>query len=943
MTLFIASLFLPYTINFDSNDTTPENVSRQTTEVEDDTSKNGTISIWPGPPTNGALPSAAIPKTPGATTNLETIFQPHIERPFNLNAPSPRRKGKQSTNVSTSNLSTASTARDPHVMPLSDLYSPSEVKSPYWNQPPSRAGPAPPSDVRHFKSQVQDRHASVAWRATKTTRERSRNSSNERKFTEENYTVRPARRGNGGLWQVIDTVTDAELLTDKTWVGTLGMNTDALDDHLMSVISERLEDDYESLVVNVKDSDFDGLYEHFCKTILWPIFHYQIPDHPKSKAYEDHSWSFYVKVNQAFADRIIKNYKKGDTIWVHDYHLILVPSMLREKLPDAEIGFFMHTAFPSSEVFRVLANRKELVEGLLGANMVGFQTEEYGQHFLQTCSRILNIEANRHGIVLEDGRFVHVCNIPIGINHANLDKMRAVPEVAQFTAQIAEQYAGKRLIVARDKLENIRGLRQKMLAYELFLERYPEFAQDVVLIQIATAASDDAETGAIVADIVSRINGNHSTLSHQPVVFLRQDIDHSQYLALLSVAECLMITCLREGMNLTGHEYVYCQDGKYNNNKWSPLILSEFTGSASVFGNSAILVNPWDHSACAKAIKQALNMSIDERKIRWHNMSGKIQDQNGTVWYTCFMEHLRHAFEEHAQRDLTTVPRLSVPTLVGEYAKARSRLLILDYEGTLASWGAPNDIIATTPKRLTDILNDLIDDPKNIVYIMSSRMPEELERLFSLVPGLGLVAENGAFLREAGPNASDEWLELADVDHVKKWKIGVKNILKYYIERVEGSRLDERHSAIIFDYCHADNPGAAFKSAAECANHINDACANQHIQAVPIDNGICISDVGLNKASATAKIGENLRGRSIDEGREFDGHHCLADFLLVIGDSREDEYVFEWAQRLEKDGEVNSVHTVTLGGRNTAATATLTQGVTGVVSTLRKLAACSQE
>jgi trehalose 6-phosphate synthase complex regulatory subunit len=250
MTLFIASLFLPYTINFDSNDSTPENVTRQPTKNDEDPRKNNAVSLWtPGPSTHGALSSTGIPKTPGATTNLETIFQPYIERPFNLSAPSPRRKGKQTpANNSTTSLPNASTIRHPHLMPLSDLYSPSEIKSPYWNQPPSRAGPPPPSDIRHFKAQVQEKAASLAWRATRTSRERSRNSSSERKFTEDNYAVRAARRGNGGLWQVIDSVSDAGLLNDKTWVGTLGMNTDALDDHLKSVIFERLEDDYESLV-----------------------------------------------------------------------------------------------------------------------------------------------------------------------------------------------------------------------------------------------------------------------------------------------------------------------------------------------------------------------------------------------------------------------------------------------------------------------------------------------------------------------------------------------------------------------------------------------------------------------------------------------------------------------------------------------------------------------
>src|SRR5699024_7548268 len=156
-------------------------------------------------------------------------------------------------------------------------------------------------------------------------------------------------------------------------------------------------------------------YTHFCKTILWPVFHYQIPDNPKNKAYQDHSWVYYVKINQAFAEQIAKEWKRGDSIWVQDYHLLLVPAMLRRLIPDAQIGFFLHIAFPSSEVFRCLAPRKELLEGVLGANLIGFQTDEYCRHFLQTCSRLLSVEATNEGLQLED-RFVNVAKFPIGID-----------------------------------------------------------------------------------------------------------------------------------------------------------------------------------------------------------------------------------------------------------------------------------------------------------------------------------------------------------------------------------------------------------------------------------------------------------------------------------------------------------------------------------------------
>jgi trehalose 6-phosphate synthase complex regulatory subunit len=237
----------------------------------------------------------------------------------------------------------------------------------------------------------------------------------------------------------------------------------------------------------------------------------------------------------------------------------------------------------------------------------------------------------------------------------------------------------------------------------------------------------------------------------------------------------------------------------------------------------------------------------------------------------------------------------------------------------LASWGSPTSIILTTPKRAIDVLNALIENPKNTVYVMSSRMPEELERLFRQAPGLGLIAENGCFLMEAG---TDDWIELTDIEHAKNWKPGVRSILQYYNERIEGSKIDERHCSLIFDFTDAANPEAARKQAGDCANHINDASLKLDVHAVPLDKTLVISHSTVNKASATSYISTSLEKLRDDKGVP------LPDFLFVVGDSREDEYVFNWAHKLEKKG-IQTVVTVTLGARNTEASATLTQGVTG--------------
>jgi trehalose-6-phosphate synthase len=294
-----------------------------------------------------------------------------------------------------------------------------------FNQPRSRAEAAPPASIiEYYKAQeraLADRsksqqHYTAAYKKSK--------SGADSRWAQP-YKIVPAIQGNGGLTNAISVSKEVGNLDEVITVGLIGFPTDVLSEEKKTELYERLEEDHQALTVYVSDKNYDGHYAHYCKTILWPVFHYVIPDHPKSKAFLDHSWVFYENVNRAFADKIVKNYKRGDIIWVHDYHLCLVPAMIRQKLPDAKIGFFLHTAFPSSEVFRCLAARKQLLDGMLGANLVAFQTSEYAHHFLQTCSRILAVEATSDGVQLEN-RFVNVFSSPIGVNPMDLSQARFV-------------------------------------------------------------------------------------------------------------------------------------------------------------------------------------------------------------------------------------------------------------------------------------------------------------------------------------------------------------------------------------------------------------------------------------------------------------------------------------------------------------------------------------
>ncbi|KAI9734445.1 MAG: hypothetical protein M1818_006834 [Claussenomyces sp. TS43310] len=910
MTVFVVSLFLPYTINF-TLPTQIETTNRPAGRPARPTRTTTTIDTSKQIPSLFEQKQITPPRTPSRDVDAEEFFA-QSEANFRKHFP------KQ--DESRASLATPS---DPHA--------PAWGSGRIYTQPRSRASSPPPASILENKK-VADKAVALG-RAGIRQPQLDRTDSHDRVFAEANWSVVPAEQGNGGLRNAVHATVRSGRLDDVTWVGTLGMPTDALEDtNQKQEIEERLATEHDSLTVFCKDSDFDGHYTHYCKQILWPVFHYQIPDNPKSKAFQDHSWVYYVAINQAFADKIVKNWKRGDVIWIHDYHLLLVPSMVRKKLPDAKIGFFLHVAFPSSEVFRCLANRKDLLEGMLGANLIGFQIREYSRHFLQTCSRILCVEATNDGVQLEE-RFVDVINLAIGVDPVALDEHRKEQAVADWLAVMQERYRGKKLIVARDKLDHVRGVRPKLLAYELFLNKHPEWRDRVVMIQVATSTTEQAELDATVSDIVTRVNSSWANLAYQPLVYLKQDISYAQYLALLTVADALMIASQREGMNLTSHEYLFCQDGKFEgHNKYGSLILSEFTGSASVFGGNELSVNPWDYRQCAEAIKTALEMEDPEKETRWKALYEAVMHHTAEHWFSEFLARLNKVYDEQHRRDTTSVPRLSINALMQKYQNSNRRLFILDYEGTLASWGSPSSIILTSPQRTLNVLNDLLQDERNTVYVMSGRTPEELDQLFKRVSSLGLIAENGCFLKEYGSN---EWIKMADPDQMQLWKQSVEGIMTYYQERTPGSWIETRNCSLIFHYKNAEDFEAAARQAGDCASHINDACEDQRVRAIPIEGAVAVEPIDWSKGTAAEKILDNLK----EDMGPGEADKAPMDFLMVAGDGREDEVIFRWANDLGSSGYVKNVTTVSLGGRNTEAMHTLTQGVTGVVTALQKLAA----
>ncbi|XP_006455649.1 hypothetical protein AGABI2DRAFT_121550 [Agaricus bisporus var. bisporus H97] len=729
-------------------------------------------------------------------------------------------------------------------------------------------------------------------------------------------------RCNGGLKNAVESV--GNKIQRKLWVGTLGTCTDNFGEAVRDDIDTRMFTEESSVPVWIPDSEFQSCYDEFCHQVLWPALHSAVPDAPKTKMfYESASYKQYVAVNQRFADVIVSNYREGDIIWVNDYHLMLLPLLLRSSPripPSAPIGFFMHIAFPSSEIFRCLSVRRDLLSGLMAADLVGFQTPNYARHFRQTVSRILAFEALPKGIRIPEGeenhlvkvdelvrvnglrkevqkpglpgsktaeevlkagdedatkslereRFVDVGSFPMGIDVKRLQERKQQPDVAEWVSVLRQRYAGMKIVVGRDKLDEVQGVRHKLQAFENFLERYPEFQGKVVLIQVALQTTEVNELAGGVADVVSRVNSRFSTLTYQPVIFLHvQDLTFSQYLALLTVGDAFIAASLREGMALRTHEFVECQEGKQNP---GCLILSEFTGSYSYTGfRSCIAINPWDTRGTADAIYKALTANAGDSKTWWMDLHNHVITQTAQTFVNNFLNRVIRAHSEHWMDDIEDVPHLDLTRVFPQYKHSQRRLIIVDFEGTLWKRDLSRRGLQAylngdfeIPEEPLNALSSLAEDRRNDVWLLSG-LPVRgvLERVAEKVPNIGIVAENGCFIKiKSGRNSPyvGEWLNLV-ANHNLTWKSSCLEMLNYFTERTPGSIIEEREASVIWRYWTGDpredssDRQWARRQAAEAQNHIFDSLGERcGLRIIPGKSSFLVLPGNISRSTAVGSI-----------------------------------------------------------------------------------------
>lgn len=457
-----------------------------------------------------------------------------------------------------------------------------------------------------------------------------------------------------------------------TWIGWPGFYIPPKD---RAYVDKRLMEEYSCQAVYLDDDVAEGHYNGFSNSILWPLFHY----HPGEMNFDEENWLMYRQANFRFAETVRSQITPGSMVWVQDYHLMLLPMILRglvdgssggeyqkqeltkiaegieeevnissERIPDVKIGFFLHTPFPSSEIYRILPVRREILLGILFCDLIGFHTYDYARHFLSSCTRILGLPTMPNGVEFE-GRLAHVGTFPIGIEPSSFIKNLEKESVKSRIAQLEQRFNGVKVIVGVDRLDYIKGVPQKLHALELFLTQHPEWIGKVVLVQLAVPSRQDVEDyqnlRSTVNELVGRINGRFGTVEFMPIHFMHKSLAFDELCALYAISDVCLVTSTRDGMNLVSYEYIACQQARQG-----AMILSEFAGAAQSL-NGSIVVNPWDPQQVADAIHEAVTMDTETRAENHRKLFKYVNKYSAAFWGTSFIKEMNKLKQDEVDKE----------------------------------------------------------------------------------------------------------------------------------------------------------------------------------------------------------------------------------------------------------------------------------------------------
>ena len=614
--------------------------------------------------------------------------------------------------------------------------------------------------------------------------------------------------------------------------------------------------------VFLSSEEIEDFYEGFSNETLWPNFHY----FNQYTVYKEELWLAYQRVNQKFAEILSEELEDDDTVWIHDYQLLLLPQLIRAINPNATIGFFLHIPFPSYESFRLLPWRRALLNGMLGADFLGFHTYDDMRHFLSSVNRLAGL-GNSNGTIKVKNRLIKADALPMGIDYEKYAASAQDPETLAREARYRKSIGTVKLILSIDRLDYSKGITQRLRAFELFLSKYPYFKEKVSLFMVVVPSRDSVSKYKQLKEeidlLVGRINGQFSKLNWTPIHYFYRSFPLPALSAFYRISDVALVSPMRDGMNLVCKEYVASRLDKKG-----VLILSEMAGASKELSD-AIIVNPNDIHQLVEAMHKALTMPEELQIESINSMQKSLKRYNIHAWVKLFMDELANVKKEQSYLKTRLIDNQLSEEIKHDYKKSEERLIFLDYDGTLVGFNEnPDD--SKPDQELIEILDYLTKDKKNHIVIISGRGRQSLEEWMKPY-SLDIVAEHGVWIKRMGK----PFKTLLKIN--ASWKKETLSLLERYVNRTPGSFVEEKDYSLVWHYRKVET-GLGEVRTRELTSHLKYMTANENLDVLEGDMIVEIKNSEINKGKAAQKLMKI---------------YPEADFLLALGDDFTDEDTFK--------------------------------------------------
>jgi trehalose 6-phosphate synthase/phosphatase len=664
-----------------------------------------------------------------------------------------------------------------------------------------------------------------------------------------------------GLSTYLNSLGDSSPVPEYLWIGWPGATV--TDEGTKEALRTEALSSFHAYPVFLTEAEMNSFYHGFCNKTIWALFHY----FTSYTVYHKDYWTEYQRVNRIFADAVEKIVRPDDVIWVHDYHLMLLPRLLRSRFPDSHIGFFLHIPFPAFEVFRLLPGpwRNEILEGILGADLVGFHTQDYAQYFLRCVLRLLGRDHNM-GTIQVDHKLVKVDTFPMGIDfqkfNSGSQNTRAQQEIHDFKQSVPDSH----IILSIDRQDYTKGIPNRLLGYERFLEKNPQFHGKVLLVIVVVPSRIGVDHYRVLKkqtdELVGRIIGRFARVDWNPILYMYKGLAFDPLVELYGVSDVMLVTPLRDGMNLIAKEFIAAKK-----DETGVLILSEMAGASRELGE-AIQINPNNVEEIADALRQALEMPAEEQVLRNRPMQQRLRRYDVRRWADDFINSLIECRDRQKRLEATLLTPDTQQRMLADFRKSWTRLFLLDYDGTLAPFASRPEL-AAPGKEVVDTLDLLASCPATTVVILSGRDRLTLEKWLSHLP-ISIVAEHGAWVR----HPTVDWTLVKQLS--ADWIAQLMAIFELYVDRLPGSFIEQKEFSIVFHYRKADSELASLR-VRELTDNLVQLTANMDVQVLQGSKVVEIRNAGINKGNAA---------------RLFLEQEPAPDFTLAAGDDWTDEDLF---------------------------------------------------